>query len=173
MYVRLLNQLPALGHLPLPRNPLRLQASRDSLLGAWCGGWGGVSTTDLVVDVDDQPSDQAANRKDQLSGEGGEQEDELHQRIEEIEAGGNKDPRQPKDRTHQASYPEHTRSLDYSRASKVARAVLVAADRRQDRNDHNRNDDREAALGAGDLFMRFGIGGALGARAGRAGARGA
>ena len=53
----------------------------------------------------------------------------------------------------------------------MARAVLVAADRRQDRNDHNRNDDREAALGAGDLFMRFGIGGALGACARGAGAR--
>jgi len=69
--------LPALGNLPLPCHPLRLQAGRDALLGAWCGGWGGVSTTDLVVGVDDQPSDQAANRKDQLGGKGGEQEDEL------------------------------------------------------------------------------------------------
>ncbi len=70
-----------------------------------------------MVGVDDRSSDQAANRKDQLGGEGGEQEDELYQRIEEIEAGGGEDPRQPKDRPHQTSYPEHTRSLDYSRAS--------------------------------------------------------
>ena len=41
----------------------------------------------------------------------GEQEDELHQRIEEVEAGSHEDPRQPKDRTHQTSYPEHTRSM--------------------------------------------------------------
>jgi len=70
--VSLLIQLPALGHLPLPNHPRRLQAGRNAPLRAWCGGWGGVSTTDLVVDVDDQPSDQAADRKDQLSGKGGE-----------------------------------------------------------------------------------------------------
>ena len=70
-----------------------------------------------MVGVDDQPSDQAANRKDQLGGKGGEQEDELDQRIEEIEAGGGKDPRQTKDRPHQTPYPEHPRSLDYARAS--------------------------------------------------------
>ena len=64
-----------------------------------------------MVGVDDRSSDQAANRKDQLGGEGGEQEDELHQRIEEVEAGGHEDPRQSKDRTHQASYPEHTQSM--------------------------------------------------------------
>jgi hypothetical protein len=63
--------LPALGALPLPRHPRWLQAGRDALLGAWCGGWGGVSTTDLVVGVDDRSSDQAANRKDQLGGECG------------------------------------------------------------------------------------------------------
>ena len=38
--------------------------------------------------------------------------------------------------------------------------LLVAADRRENRNDHDRNDDREAALGAGDLFVRFIVGGA-------------
>ena len=70
-----------------------------------------------MVEVDDRSSDQAANRKDQLSGEGGEQEDELHQRIEEIEAGGNKDPRQSKERPHQTSYPEHTKSMGCFRAS--------------------------------------------------------
>jgi len=37
---------------------------------------------------------------------------------------------------------------------------LVAPDRGEDRNDHDRNDDREAALGAGDLLMRFVICGA-------------
>ena len=102
---------------PLPRNPLRLQAGRDSLLGAWRGGWGGASSADQVVEVDDRSSDQAANHKDQLSGEGGEQEDELHQRIEEVEAGGGKDPRQPKERSHQTSYPEHTKSMGCLRAS--------------------------------------------------------
>jgi hypothetical protein len=112
-----LSSLPALDPLPLPRNPCRLQAGRDALLCAWCGGWGGVSTTDLVVGVDDRSSDQAANRKDQLGGKGGEQEDELYQRIEEIKAGGDKDPRQTKDRPHQTSYPEHTRSLNHRRAS--------------------------------------------------------
>ncbi len=70
-----------------------------------------------MVEVDDRSSDQAANRKDQLGGKGGEQEDELYQRIEEIEAGGDKDPRQTKDCPYETSYPEHTRSLDYSRAS--------------------------------------------------------
>jgi hypothetical protein len=55
----------------------------------------------------------------------------------------------------------------------VARAVLVAPDRSEDCNDHGRNDDREAALGAGDLFVRFVICGAC-ARTGAAwaGARG-
>jgi len=108
---RVHGRLLALGHLPLPRHPRRLQAGRYALLGVRCGGRGGVSTTDLVVGVDDRSSDQAANRKDQLGGEGGEQEDELHQRIEEVEAGGNKDPRQSKERSHQTSYPEHTRSM--------------------------------------------------------------
>jgi hypothetical protein len=115
--LRRLSPLCPLCALPLPNHPLRLQAGRDALLGAWCGGWGGVSTTDLVVDVDDQPSDQAANRKDQLSGKCGEQEDELDQRIEEIKAGGDKDPRQTKDCPYETSCPEHTRSLDYPRAS--------------------------------------------------------
>ena len=64
-------RLLALGRLPLPCNPRRLQAGRDALLGAWCGGWGGISTTDLVVGVDDRSSDQAANRKDQLGGKCG------------------------------------------------------------------------------------------------------
>jgi hypothetical protein len=42
----------------------------------------------------------------------------------------------------------------------MARADLVAPDRGEDRNDHDRNDDREAALGAGDLLVRFVICGA-------------
>jgi len=55
----------------------------------------------------------------------------------------------------------------------VARAVLAASDRGKDPNDHDRNDDREAALGAGDLLMCFVICGAC-ARTGAAwaGARG-
>ncbi len=55
----------------------------------------------------------------------------------------------------------------------MARAVLVAPNRGEDRNDHDRNDDREAALSAGDLLVRFVICGAC-ARAGAAwaGARG-
>lgn len=70
-----------------------------------------------MVEVDDRSSDEAANRKDQLGGEGSEQEEELYQRIEEIEAGGNKDPCQSKERPHQTSYPEHTRSMGCFRAS--------------------------------------------------------
>ena len=55
----------------------------------------------------------------------------------------------------------------------MARAVLATPDRGEDCNDHDRNDDREAALGAGDLLVRFVICGAC-ARAGAAwaGARG-
>ena len=117
MYVRLLNQLPALGHLPLPRHPGRLQAGRDVLLGAWCRGWGGVSTTDLVVDVDDQPGDQAANGKDHLGGEGGEQEDELHQRKKEIDAGGHKDPHPAKEHSEDGADPQHGVSMRRRRAS--------------------------------------------------------
>ena len=115
--LRGLSPLPELRALPLPRHPRRLQTDRDALLGAWCGGWGGVSATDLVVGVDDRSSDQAANRKDQLGGKGGEQEDELYQRIEEINAGGDKDPRQTKDCPYETSCPEHTRSLTHPRAS--------------------------------------------------------
>jgi len=70
-----------------------------------------------VVGVDDQPGDQAADRKDQLGGKGGEQEDELYQRIEEIEAGGGEDPHQSKDCPYETSCPEHTRSLNHRRAS--------------------------------------------------------
>lgn len=54
-----------------------------------CDGSGGVSRADQVVDVEDRSSDQAADRKDRLGSEGGELEDKLHQRIEEVEAGGN------------------------------------------------------------------------------------
>jgi len=108
---------PDLRAISLPRNPRRLQAGRDALPCAWCSGWRGASTTDLVVGVDDRSSDQAANRKDQLGGECGEQEDELYQRIEEIKAGGDKDPRQSKDCPYETSCPEHTRSLTHPRAS--------------------------------------------------------
>ena len=47
----------------------------------------------------------------------------------------------------------------------MARAGLVAPDRGEDRNDHDRDDDREAALGAGDLLVRLVIRGASGGRA--------
>ena len=74
-----------------------------------------------MVDVDDQPSDQATNRKDQLGGEGGEHEDELHQRIEEVEAGGGKDPRQTKDRPHQTlpEFPQQEKEWEQVRLLEI------------------------------------------------------
>ncbi len=66
---RVHGRLLALGHLPLPRHPLRLQTGRGALLGAWCGGWGGVSTTDLVAGVNNRSCDQRARANDELGGE--------------------------------------------------------------------------------------------------------
>ena len=141
-------QLRTLGTLPLPRNPLRLQAGRDSLRGTWCGGRGSVSSADQVIAVDNCSSDEAADREDQLSDEGGEKENELHQRIEEVKAGSNEDPSQTEKRPQETPYPEHGMSMGCSRAIWVAQVALAASDRRKDRNDHDRNDDREAALSA-------------------------
>ena len=70
-----------------------------------------------MVDVDDRSSDQAANRKDQLGGKGGEQEDELYQRIEEIEAGGHEDPDPAEERSENGTDPQHEGSMRWLRAS--------------------------------------------------------
>jgi hypothetical protein len=103
--------LPALGALPLPRNPLRLQPSRDSLCGAWCGGRSGVSSADQVVGVDDRSGDQAANREDQLGGEEGERPEQLEDRERGPEEGGHEDSDPAKERSEDGTDPQHEGSM--------------------------------------------------------------
>lgn len=114
-----------------------------------------MPSTYLVIAVDNCSSDEVADREDQLSDEGGEKENELHQRIEEVKAGSNEDPSQTEERPQETPYPEHGKSMGCWRATWVAQVALAASDRRKDCNDHDRNDDREAALSACDLFVRF------------------
>jgi len=56
-----------------------------------------------VVGVEDQLGDHGADEDDQTCGESRQHEDESSQGIGKVEAGGNKEPHQTKDRTHRTS----------------------------------------------------------------------
>ncbi len=104
-------QLRTLSALPLPCNPCRLQAGRDALLGAWCGGWGGVSTTDLVVGVDDRSSNQRARPNDELGGKEGERPEQLDDGEGGPEEGGHEDPDPAEERSENGTDPQHEGSV--------------------------------------------------------------